>query len=130
MPQVPRSRSLSDVCRPRHCGRRAASASITQAQDIDQRRQRRRLLTTTRIVQKVSGERLAPVVEHAYQLAAREVRDTPTRFAARVKLRSSATARKAARTFKSSSSIGEWYSHPYANLTVFSGQGRVATLRT
>ena len=31
-------------------------------------------------------------------------RETPTRFAARVKLRSSATARKAASTFKSSSS--------------------------
>jgi hypothetical protein len=45
-------------------------------------------------------------------------RDTPTRFAARVKLRSSATARKAARTFKSSSCIGEWYSHPHADLTV------------
>jgi hypothetical protein len=41
------------------------------------------------------------------------------RFAARVKLRSSATAGTAARTFKLSSSIGEWYSHPHADLTVY-----------
>lgn len=36
-------------------------------------------------------------------------RDTPIRFAARVKLRSSATARKAASTLRLSSCIGEWY---------------------
>ena len=55
-------------------------------------------------------------------------RETPTRFAARVKLRSSATARKAARTFKSFSCIGEWYSHTHAELTVYPVVCDAATL--
>src|ERR1700683_4209683 len=41
------------------------------------------------------------------------------RLAARVKLRSSATARNAARTLRSLSCIGEWYSHPCTHLTVY-----------
>jgi hypothetical protein len=63
-------------------------------------------------------ERPAPDDRTHHELSAD--RDTPTRLAARVKLRSSATARKAARTFKSSSCVGEWYSHPHADLTNFS----------
>ena|SRR5947209_925791 len=40
---------------------------------IDQSRKRRRLLSPARIIKKESRERLAPVLQHAYELAAREM---------------------------------------------------------
>src|SRR3989441_6081554 len=55
--------------------------------------------------------------------------DTPSRFAARVKLRSSATARNADRTLSSSRTICEWYSQTLVDFTDYSGQEWVATLR-
>src|SRR2546427_1938330 len=55
--------------------------------------------------------------------------DTPSRFAARVKLRSSATARKADRTLSSSRTICEWYSQTLVAFTDYSGDEWVATLR-
>src|SRR3989454_6262724 len=54
--------------------------------------------------------------------------DTPRRFAARVKLRSSATVRKAERTPSSSRTILEWYSQSLVDLTGYSGAQPAATL--
>src|SRR5438552_17674096 len=55
--------------------------------------------------------------------------DTPRRFAARVKLRSSATARNADRTLSSSRTICEWYSQTLVDFPGYSGQKWVVTLR-
>src|SRR3954471_2442045 len=52
----------------------------------------------------------------------------PSRLAAFVKLRSSAIVKNAASTFKWSSCIGAWYSHPHADLTDYSSPSRVVTL--
>src|SRR5213594_722573 len=54
--------------------------------------------------------------------------ETPRRFAARVKLRSSATARNADRTLSSSRTICEWYSQTLVDFTDYSGQEWGATL--
>src|SRR5207244_10963574 len=56
--------------------------------------------------------------------------DTPSRFAARVKLRSSATARNADRTLSSSRTICESYSQTLVDFTDYSGQEWVATLKS
>src|SRR5438552_376287 len=55
--------------------------------------------------------------------------DTPSRLAARVKLRSSATARNADRTLSSSRTICEWYSQTLVDFPGYSGQKWVVTLR-
>src|SRR5437867_182641 len=54
--------------------------------------------------------------------------ETPIRFAARVKLRSSATARNADKTLSSSRTICEWYSQTLVDFTDYSGARSVATL--
>src|SRR5436190_433674 len=54
--------------------------------------------------------------------------ETPSRFAARVKLRSSATARNADKTLSSSRTICEWYSQTLVDFTDYSGARSVATL--
>ena len=45
----------------------------SQPQRMDQRRKRRRLLPSARVVEEESGERLAPVLQHADERAAREM---------------------------------------------------------
>src|SRR5258708_7250603 len=52
---------------------RSLTARAVQSQCLDQRRQRGGLLPPARIVQKVAGERFAPVFEHANQCAAGEM---------------------------------------------------------
>jgi hypothetical protein len=54
--------------------------------------------------------------------------DTSSRFAARVKLRSSATARNAERTLSSSRTICELYSQTFVDSTGYSGVRSAATL--
>src|SRR5881409_3621941 len=54
--------------------------------------------------------------------------DTPRRFAARVKLRSSATARNADRTLSSSRTICEWYSITLLDFSGYSGAHRPVTI--
>ncbi|HYT67429.1 MAG TPA: hypothetical protein VEL51_13465, partial [Vicinamibacterales bacterium] len=43
-----------------------SSSTLSQAKRLNQRRQRRGLLPSARVVQEVTGERLAPVFEHAH----------------------------------------------------------------
>ena len=54
--------------------------------------------------------------------------ETPRRFAAFVKLRSSATARNADRTFSSSPTIRELYSQRHADFAIYTQKPRPATL--
>ena len=55
--------------------------------------------------------------------------ETPSRLAACVKLRSSATARNADRTLSSSRTIREWYSQTLVDFADYSGRPPAATLR-
>src|SRR5436190_15138796 len=67
---------------------------------------------------RVRDSRRTPILSSSPPIAwlSAEV-DTPSRFAARVKLRSSATVRKAERTPSSSRTILEWYSQSLVDLT-------------
>src|SRR5438093_2517370 len=72
----------------------------------------------------VLASRRTPICSSSPRIAwLRAEGDTPSRFAARVKLRSSATARKAERTLSSSRTIYEWYSQTLVDFTNYSGAG-------
>src|SRR5438445_5404457 len=77
----------------------------------------------------VLASRRTPICSSSPRIAwLRAEVDTPSRLAARVKLRSSATARNADRTLSSSRTICEWYSQTLVDFPGYSDGYSVATL--